>query len=125
MKSYKKPAVKDVLSESIVASGQYIFQFTPGECPGLSENGWVGQEGGYARCSGAIGGSFQGDITCANISGTYHVVYGDSVNGGGLDCGIGEQSIFYPELSVTPELPADCIVDSFIFQGGSNGCELN
>jgi hypothetical protein len=124
MKTYQKPVVSFESFECVNAVGQYIFEFTPENCLGAIGEGFVGQEGGYARCSEFVGSSFIVDITCENIEGTFTVVYGDSVDGGGLDCDEGE-SIFYPEVSVTPELPANCVVNSFAIQNSIELCNAS
>jgi len=125
MRPYQSPILISEAVEFPRAAGQYIFEFTPESCQGAIVEGFAGQEGGYARCSEfGAGSSFIVDISCENIEGTFTVVYGDSVSGGGLDCDEGE-SIFYPEVSVTPELPADCVVNSFAIQNGPDLCSAN
>lgn len=120
---YQKPVVNSESFECIHAVGQYIFEFIPSACPGM--NGTVGQEAGYAVCTGLpIGGPFSVEVTCENIAGTYNIVVGTPVLGGGLECGSGD-SLFFPISSVNPELPADCIVNSFVFDGSFDECQTS
>jgi hypothetical protein len=123
MKVYQKPEIQAESIPSMPVSGQYIFEFTPGACPGFSDA--VGQEGGYAFCidGSLISGNFTAEVTCANVSGTYTVHVGTFVEGGGLDCGSGE-SIFAPFDSVTPELPDNCIVNQFLVDNEFDDCDV-
>jgi hypothetical protein len=122
MKTYQKPGIHSESVECMNAVGQYIFEFTPDECLGLVENGAVGLEGELSICGdpGELG--FLVDISCANIEGTYHVVYGEAVAGGESSCNGDDVSVIFPILSVNPELPADCTVISFEFDGGFDEC---
>lgn len=122
MKPYQTPVMKSESIECSNAVGQYIFEFTPGGCSSMSH--YVGQADGLAFCSGggAIAGNFTAEITCQNIEGTFTVSFGVFTPGGGLNCPNGE-SIFIPILNISPELPGDCIVDQFLFEGEFDDCD--
>lgn len=123
MKKYQQPLMNSESVEYANAAGQYIFEFTPG-CPGLAADGGAGVTGGVAFCAPDTGDNgFSADVTCQNIGGTYHAVYGDAVAGGGLNCG-DDISVIYPLLSVSPELPADCTVISFEINDSFDECSI-
>jgi hypothetical protein len=124
MKLYQEPVIHSEAVEYRNASGQYIFEFTPGECLGLAENGAVGLEGGLSICSDPGKPGLSVDISCDNIEGTFHVVYGDAVAGGESVCNGDDVSVIFPILSVNPELPADCTVISFEFDNEFDECDV-
>jgi hypothetical protein len=123
VKKYETPGIQYLSFFCSIPVTQYVFVITPNVCPSLSADGAVGTEEGLAFCAPTVEPSsgFSAVIACQNISGTYHAVYGDAVAGGGLSCG-SETSVVYPLISLTPDLPENCIVDSFIRNGSFDDC---
>lgn len=122
---YRKPVVRSESIELLNASGQYIFEITPA-CPGFFNFGTGHTAEGLVYCAQSPdSNSFSADISCQNIAGEFHVVYGAGTSGGGLSCTGGDQSFVDPILSVTPELPANCIVSHFIFDDSFDECSIN
>lgn len=120
MKIYQQPAIISQTFEYINAIGQYIFEFTPGACPGLTTGNfsYEGQEGGVKACfqgPPALPGNFDAEITCENISGTFNVHFGSGTD-------IGNDCFFMPITSIFPELPANCVVDGFFVDGQFDDC---
>jgi hypothetical protein len=122
MKLYQTPVMNSESIECIHAVGQYIFEFTPEACPGLTTGfqNYEGQEGGFELCfegSPVLPGNFTAEIHCQNIEGTFtvHVGSGDAVS---------EDCFFLPFTSISPELPSDCIVETFIVEGNIDECNL-
>jgi len=120
MKTYENPVISQKTCSFINAAGQYVFEFTPEACPGLTLGSLTaaGQEGGIKQCfqgPPVLPGNFDAEITCRNISGTFNIHVSSGVD-------LGDNCFFLPITSITPELPADCIVDTFVVEGQFDDC---
>jgi len=116
---------------SIPAQGQYIFIVTPENCPGLASSDEILLgENTFAHCDNddltEIQQSTAGHLlaTCSNIEGTYTITVhvSETELGGNLNCDIDQISVIAP-FSVSPALPADCILSSiFDDEDPGDGC---
>jgi hypothetical protein len=122
-KTYFKPAFKNIEKMIMTAESQYIFVVSPDECPILASFGLknVGSTFQYCEddCEAVPPESVL--ITCANIPGEYSVEISTATDGGPLDCGIAESCV--ATFTVDPELPGDCIINTYVTEGHDN-CSL-
>lgn len=117
----------------LTAHSQYSFIFTPENCPG----GVPRDEGHFtdtslSHCDQDTLDEIRQEpdfnifITCANISGTYHVVLFNSQTQltDGLNCSVDQIPVTAP-TSVSPALTEDCIVNSISAPSESGiSCDL-
>ena len=116
---------------NILAQGLYVFIVTLENCPGLaSSDKDLLSENTFSHCDNddlaTIQGSSDGHllVTCSNIGGSYTItIYGSETElGGDLNCLIDQISVTAP-FSVSPALPADCVVNSIFDEDDpGNGC---
>ena len=124
---YRKPGTYVVHTGFSQACSQYQLIVTQQGCPNLAGINVGFSDEGFLGCGDATGLAFaqaqpnqSSVVTCTNISGSYNLTlfYSSAHFGSGLSCTGGKSTIVVP-LSISPDLPGDCIVDTYIF--GSSG----
>ena len=129
MNYYFKPELetKNILH---YAHGQYGLVVTLEGCPNqIGSHKFKLTPDSILECASnlpniQIGNDVSSNITCLNIPGTYILTTNVSAAafGGDLDCTFG-QSVEIP-YSISPELPEDCIVDTFTEFGCSSNFDI-
>jgi hypothetical protein len=125
MNLYLKPVLKSE-KLSLYSNTQYDFLLTTEDCPGLQIGPFIGLQGNnFLTCSTLPSAQNGGDtsiaITCSNISGTFNAVThaSQAFASSGLNC-VGQTETIAIPFSLSPELPADCVVDTFVLTGSGN-----
>ena len=131
---YTKPTVLNH-KLNMFAHGQYTLIVTLQSCPGLASFTEAHLTGDtFAHCDNDPLKDIREalpDATlivgCSNIDGTYTVTIDNSETqfGGGLTCGPDSGASVIAPISVSPELPEDCIVNSVLYEKKSNVCPSN
>jgi hypothetical protein len=127
---YKKPNNHVFLADFSQSYSQYELVVTQEACPQfLTWNlGFSGE--GFLRCGDSVDVSDTNalpdqvyTLRCSNIEGTYSVTLfnSEAYVSSGLSCSEGSSPIAIP-LSISPDLPDDCIVNQFSLDSEPDLC---